>query len=258
MKSHFIDSMGLPNAVLVEGSCTAKNGGLLDVLAGHGEGVIMVTDPPYTDVESTASTSKRRFSDGSVAISREIKYGVLTKRLRTTIAAATAVVEWSAIWDRPEGAYLWKRAIQKAGGVYLGMGAVLQTRGAPRLRGDGPGIRQLALVIARRKGKARWRGRPWAEWIETRTHGNGKKSVDRPIPGTRSIDCARAVIRDLADSCKKCGLVVDPCAGTGVIPQAARLEGLRALAFERDPETAAYCKRVLEGAGDDRGQSCLF
>ncbi len=244
----------LPSFALINGSCASKKDGLLAVLESKGDGVIMVTDPPYTDTKYTASASKRVFKSGGQAISRPISYGKLMPAVRKAIARAVTVVEWSAIWDRPEGMYLWKKEIEKAGGVWCGTGIVKQVMGAPRLRGDGPGIRTLGLAIARRRGRCKWEGRPWAEYAEKRM------PTQRPITGTRSIDVAREVISDLWKSCANgCGLVVDPCAGTGMILQAARLEGLESIGWEIDPGTHAYAQQLLEGKGEEsEAQPCLW
>jgi hypothetical protein len=235
---------------LIKGSSASKKDGLFSVLEGNGDGVIMVTDPPYTAVKRTSTTKRHA---GRLE-RRPIAYGALSPSLRKAIAQAVAVVEWSAIWDRFEGMFQWKREIEKWGGVWLGTATVLQARGAPRLDGSGPGIRTLAIAMARRKGRARWKGRTWAEYIEFRS------STPRPIVGTRSIETAQDVVRDLMASCADgCGLMLDPCAGTGMVMQAGRLEGIEAIGWEIDPETHAYAQELLEGKGDEsEAQPCLW
>lgn len=228
------------------GSFTAKGSGFFAWWEGAGRpAFVLVTDPPHSGVTHATSAKKRTFANGVQAISRPISYGALTEKLRRGIAKVAAVSRWSAIWDRPEGMGDWKRAITAAGGVWIGTGMVLQTRGAPRLRGDGPGCRHLCLALARRKGPAIWDARPWAEYTETRPQA----SSSRPIPGTRSIETCKAIIRDFRDSCDVAPVVVDLCAGTGVILQASRTLGLDAIGWERDPKTFAWATDVLVGRG---------
>lgn len=209
--------------------------------------IVLVTDPPYTGVKHANSTKKRAFKNGKQAISRPISYGALDAATRNAIAQVAAVAEWSAVYDVARGVGLWADAIDRFGGVFLGAGSVLQTRGAPRLRGDGPGVRELSLILARRKGAAKWAGRKWAEWMETRPVSTKR----RPIPGTRSLDTMREIIRDLVASCRNGSpIVVDPCAGTGVTLIAAKAEGLSSIGWERDPKTHAWALDVIRGMGE--------
>lgn len=235
-------------AELRRGSFTSKRNGFAVWWEATGRPpFVLVTDPPYTRVVSTVSSRARKVPRGKVAvIERPIAYGALTNTARQGIAGVAACAEWAAIWDRPEGMGQWKHAIETVAGVWLGTGLVLQTRGAPRMRGDGPGVRHLAIALARRRGKARWRGKSWAEWAETRPAAAGR----RPIPGTRSLQVIREILADFAASCSVRPIVVDLCAGTGVVLVAARELGLDSIGWERDVNTHAWAKDVLDGRGE--------
>ena len=206
---------------------------------------IMVTDPPYHLVRSY--THSKRLRDVH-ATSTEIKYGSLTSNLRKGIAMIAAESEWSAIYGMIDDLGNWRKALTLADACWLGTGLVKQAQGAPRIRGDGPGIRHLGLALARRRRQgARWNGRSWGEWLEYRDVGAKK----RPIPGTRSMRTIGEMIDDMVASCEETPIVVDPCAGTGVTLAAAKLRGLGAIGWEKDPETHAYAARIIAGQGHD-------
>lgn len=222
---------------------------------------ILMTDPPYYLVRTYKHAVHKRslklpgLKEGVQGTETAISYGSLTASLRKGIAMIAAEAEWSAIYGMIDDMGNWREALHKAGACYLGSGLVKQAQGAPRIRGDGPGIRHLGLALARRRrGDARWEGRNWGEWIEYRDKGAKK----RPIPGTRSMKTIGEIISDMAASCPVPPIVVDPCAGTGVTLSAAKLRGLGTIGWEKDPKTHAYAARVIAGQGhDDPQQSDL-
>ncbi len=217
---------------------------------------IMITDPPYHLVSSYTHAARRSgLKTGQAckvrpvhATSTEISYGSLTPNLRKGIAMIAAEAEWSAIYGMIDDLGNWRRALDLADACWLGCGLVKQAQGAPRIRGDGPGIRHLGLALSRRRrAGARWNGRSWGEWVEYRDKGAKK----RPIPGTRSMKTIGEMIDDMVASCDEPPIVVDPCAGTGVTLMAAKLRGLAAIGWEKDPKTHAYAARVIAAQGHD-------
>lgn len=216
---------------------------------------VMVTDPPYHLVKSYSHAAVRRGVRAVHATSTEISYGALTPSLRKGIAEIATQAEWSAIYCMIDDLGNWREALHKADACWLGCGLVKQAQGAPRIRGDGPGIRHLGLALARRRRKdALWEGRSWGEWLEYRDKGAKK----RPIPGTRSMKTIGEMIDDMVASCPVPPIVVDPCAGTGVTLAAAKLRGLGAIGWEKDPKTYAYAARVIAAQGhEDPQQSDL-
>lgn len=238
-------------AELRHGSFHACRNGFWQWWRGAGQpDFVLVTDPPYTGTD--ASTTMRNAlphmsaRDAQVKGKRkEISYGRLKPTTRREIARIAAASRFAVIWDRPEGMGHWRDAIVRQKGVWVGVATVQQKLAAPRIRADGPGCRHLCLALARRKGKIRWQGRPWAEYSETRARDAHK----RPIPGTRSIVVLEQILDDLIATMGTGIVVVDPCAGTGVTLQAARTRGLAAIGWERDKETHAWALDVISGRG---------
>lgn len=230
---------------LVHGSfLSAKTGALAWWKANGRPPMILMCDPPYAKVKSYVRGRVR----ASRETSRAISYGGLTPAVRKGIAEIAAVAEWSMIYGMPDDMGNWRTSIEKMGGAWCGVGLVLQTRGAPRMAGDAPGVRHLALAIARRRRRgARWRGRVWAEYTETRP----QSAKRRPIAGTREVTCLQTMIADMRASIDRDTppVVVDPCAGTGTTLMAARTLGLPSIGWERDEKTYLYARRVIDGLG---------
>ncbi len=236
---------------LIKGNFLNKKTGALAWWKGNGRPpIVVMTDPPYALVGSSMST-KRSGRD----LGQPVSYGMLTPAVRRGLSELVSHAEWSMIYGMLGDMGNWRTSIEKAGGCWCGVGIVRQNRGAPRIRGDAPGVRHLGLAIARRRrAGAKWCGRPWAEYAETRP----ASVKHRPIPGTREILVLQEMIRDMAVSCNREPVVVDPCAGTAVTLMAARVLGLHAIGWERDPETWQYAIRVLQGRGYDvEGQGDL-
>ena len=122
---------------------------------------IMVTDPPYYLVRTYKHAVHRR-SSKVPSTETEISYGSLTLNLRKGIALIAAQAEWSAIYGMIDDLGNWRKALHRADACWLGCGLVKQAQGAPRIRGDGPGIRHLGLALARKRGQGKWEGRSWA------------------------------------------------------------------------------------------------
>lgn len=238
---------------LRKGSFLRVKGGALDWWKQSGRPpIVVMADPPYHLVPATMSTKiykggragggKRR----SDSARRAISFGALTPAVRRGIAELAGHSEWSMIYGMLCDMGRWREAIEKMGGAWCGVGIVKQTRGAPRICGDAPGVRHLGLAIARRRrAGARWQGRAWAEYSETRP----SSVKDRPIPGTREVKVLMEMITDMRLSCTRVPTVVDPCAGTGTTLMAARALGLNAIGWERDAETYEYARRVIAGRG---------
>lgn len=212
--------------------------------------IVLLVDPPYALVGSTTSSgstgSTKRGASNPRTIRRALSYGALTSAVRHGLAALTTHAEWSMIYGLTCDMGRWRAAITKAGARWCGVGIVKQTRGAPRIHGDAPGVRHLGLAIARRRRHgARWRGRAWAEYSETRP----SSVKDRPIQGTREVKVLAEMIADMVISSERTPVIVDPCAGTGTTLVAARSMGLNAIGWERDGETWNYAQRVISGRG---------
>lgn len=227
---------------LVKGNFLHEKTGALAWWKANGRPpIVVLTDPPYALVGSSMSTARSRRDLG-----QPISYGKLTSEVRRGISELVSHAEWSMIYGMFADMGNWRTSIVKMGGAWLGVGLVRQNRGAPRIRGDAPGVRHLGLAIARRRrAGAKWGGRPWAEYAETRP----ASVKHRPIPGTREILVLQEMIRDMAVSCNREPVVVDPCAGTATTLMAARVLGLHAIGWERDPKTWDYAIRVLQGQG---------
>ena len=220
---------------------SSKTGALAWYKANGRPPIVILTDPPYALVVSSVSTAKNRGQVG-----RTITYGALTPAVRRGISELVGYAEWAIVYGMLCDMGNWRTSIERMGGAWCGVGIVRQNRGAPRIRGDAPGVRHLGLAVARRRrATPRWKGRSWAEYSETRP----SSVKDRPIPGTREVKVLAEMIADMVISCTHTPVVVDPCAGTGTTLMAARALGLNAIGWERDPETFEYAQRVIRGRG---------
>ena len=233
-------------AELRKGSCLAKDGFFSWWEAAGKPPIVIMTDPPYLGVGEIATAKRvagKRTGPG------RLQYGALSPALIRCISRMVAVSEYAIVFGTPESTGVRRDAIRAVGGIYCGMGLIKQTRGAPRLVGDAPSVRHLAAIMGRKKGRAKWQGRAWAEWSETRPGS----ATRRPIQGTRGLEVLVAMIRDMKKTAEhrtgRAPIVVDPCAGTGTTLIAARVVGLDSIGWERDPKTYAYARRVIEGKG---------
>lgn len=229
---------------LRKGSFLASKTGALAWYKANGRPpIVILTDPPYALVGSTVSTKRR---GPKAAMGRPVEYGALTPIVRRGISELVGYAEWAMIYGMLCDMGNWRTSIERMGAAWCGVGIVKQNLGAPRIRGDAPGVRHLGLAVARRRRPApRWKGRPWAEYSETRP----SSVKDRPIPGTREVKVLTEMLGDMEISCTRPPVVVDPCAGTGTTLMAARALGLNAIGWERDLKTFEYAQRVIQGQG---------
>ncbi len=233
---------------LHHGSCLAKNGFFSWWEADGRPPIVIMTDPPYLGVGITATTKK---IGGKRTGPRPVSYGALSPALIRGISNMVAVSEYAIVYGTFESSGVWREAIRRAGAVYCGLGLIKQTICAPRLVGDAPSVRHLAAIMGRKKGRAKWQGRTWAEWSETRP----RSATARPIQGTRGLEVLVEMIRDMQATAEhrtgRSPIVVDPCAGTGTTLIAARVCGLDSIGWEKDAKTYAYARRVIDGQGFD-------
>ncbi len=160
-----------------------------------------------------------------------------TRQAFATVVATAP--RWVIVFSDLEGTEAWLGDLAAAGLSRRRFGLWVKTNGAPQFSGDRPAQGAEGLAIAHGPGRSRWNGGgKKAAWTGPMAAVSGRPRH----PCEKPVWLLRQLLRDFTDPGD---LVVDPCAGSGALLEAAAWEGRAAIGWELDPRWAPVVQARL-------------
>lgn len=145
--------------ILNEGDCLDPDTGMAPLADRSVDHVI--ADPPYSE-HVHANLGREDRDDG--AVDREaLRFSCLTSETASAVAAHACRIakRWIIAFCDEPAVFMWRQAINAAGGLYVRCGTWVKSDPMPQMTGDRPCAGTEAIVIAhapRERGRMKWNG----------------------------------------------------------------------------------------------------
>jgi site-specific DNA-methyltransferase (adenine-specific) len=209
----------------------------------------VISDPPYSERVHRGAGAARDPEQAGEKCGDVLDFGHLTARARVTLARQFVRVarRWIVVFCDEESVFLWKSAIERAGGEWAVKGTWVKEGAMPRMDGSRPAYGTEAICVGHglpKKGRTRWNGGGKVAVYSYPVNGEA-----RTHPTQKPLALMEALVRDFTDPGD---LILDAFAGSGTTGVAAKRLGRRFIGWERDAKYHAIAEKRIEGAKEQR------
>lgn len=173
----------------------------------------VITDPPYSKHTHATGTT----THGGKAKKNEFGFGSVSDELTNRIAdLVVGASSWSVIFCDDRSIQSWIDAVESRGGKFIRSIPWIRWS-MPQLSGDRPpqGWECVLIFWGKSKGKKRWFGPGnMTHFDDTCMRGAGKHKTQKPLS---------LLLKIVSFFTRQDSLILDPCAGRGTTPLAAKM-----------------------------------